>query len=279
MITSDHAIARFHRHLTLAMAVNIAFAAAALFCLLFRGGLGNEIGGTAALLVIGGMWLVLSYRSIRGSRLAAGSPSLIAAGRLDAAEDQIEKALSSFSLFRTAKLLSLHHLAILRHAQHRWDDSARLSRALLAQRLGGLRHLARQSRLVLAEALLQLGDLGGTQQILRELYRQRLPLPEAMSLLGVQLDYEARINAWEAMLAGVAAKIQLAEIMATAPAAQVQALLALAAKKTGRSGLCQWLGRRVELLVDVRELTAARPALWDLWPRETPPAAAALSAD
>ena len=75
---------------------------------------------------------------MKGSRLAANSPSLIAAGQFDLAEYQIEQSLQNFSLFRTSKLLSLHHLAVLRHAQRRWADAAELCSALLRQRLGSL---------------------------------------------------------------------------------------------------------------------------------------------
>ena len=121
----------------------------------------SGFAGTLALFVVAAVWLALSAQSVRGSRLAAGSPSLIAAGRLDAAEQQIEQALHSFSLFRTSKLMSLHHLAMLRHAQRRWEDCAQLCRALLRQRLGSLASLARQSRLMLADALLELGDVHG----------------------------------------------------------------------------------------------------------------------
>jgi hypothetical protein len=47
--------------------------------------------------------------------------------------------------------------------------------------------------------------------------------------------------------------------------ARVQAMLALAAKRTGRTDWANWLRRRVELLVDVRELATQRPLLWELW--------------
>src|SRR5207248_2932051 len=174
-----------------------------------------------------------------------------------------------FSLFRTSKLLSLHHLAVLRHAQRRWHDSAELSRALLRQRLGSLRALSRQSRLILGESLLELGDLRGAHEAISGLYDQRLSLAEALSLLNVQLDYLWRINAWESMLQGVASKVQLAELMNTTTSARVQAFLALAAKKLGREDWETFLRRRVELLVDVDELIKSRPVLHDLY-RATP---------
>jgi hypothetical protein len=266
MMNAQLAIARFRRDLTLGMVLKTLLAIGAVLSLLFRGTLGNHLLDGFLLFGIGAVWLTLSYRSIRGSRLAAASPSLIAAGHFEAAEDQIEQALRSFSLFRTSKLLSLHHLAVLRHAQRRWADAAELSRAVLAQRLGALRGVGRQSRLILADSLLELGDLRGTYGAIASLYDQRLTLAEAMNLLSVQLDYESRVNAWDRMTEGLTTKVQLAELMNTANAATTQALLALAAKRTGRADWSQWLARRAQLLVDVNELAASRPLLAELWP-------------
>ena len=88
--------------------------------------------------------------------------------------------MRSFSLFRTVKLLSLHHLAVLRHAQRRWRDSAMLSQALLRQRLGSLQGVSRSSRLMLADSLLELGDLRGAHEA----------LPLALAELGLIDEYE-----------------------------------------------------------------------------------------
>jgi hypothetical protein len=194
---------------------------------------------------------------------------LIAAGDLEAAEEQIEQALRSFSLFRSAKVLSLHHLALLRHAQRRWKDSALLCRTLLGQRLGAMRSITKPSRLVLADALLELGDVPGAYGVLTELYRERLSLAESMNLLLVQLDYESRIGAWPSMLppGGIYQRLQLAELMPATNAARAQALMALAALRLGRQDWADWLRKRSELLADPAELVKERPILSDLWPQ------------
>jgi hypothetical protein len=269
MMSAQIAIARFRRDLTLGALLNGLLLAGLFLCVLMGGALGNRYADVLLLLVLGVLWITLGYRSIKGSRLAAGSPSLIAAGQFDLAEFQIEQALRTFSLFRTSKLLSLHHLAVLRHAQRRWGDTAELCRALLRQRLGGLKGLTRQSRLILADSLLELGDLHGAYESITALYEQRLTLAEALKLQTVQLDYLWRVNAWEQMLQGVQVKVELAELMNTASSARTQALLALAAKKTGRDDWAMWLRRRVELLVDVGELMRERPVLAELWPGNT----------
>ncbi|HEY8667157.1 MAG TPA: hypothetical protein VIL86_10845, partial [Tepidisphaeraceae bacterium] len=265
MITVDSAINRFRRDLTLGGLLKLLLLAGAMGCLLAGPFLGPARNSTTLLFAIGGLWLFLSYTSMRSSRLAADSPSLIASGQYEAAEQRIERALGTFSIFRTVKLVSLHHLALLRHAQRRWQESALLSRVLLSQRLGTLQGLAKPSRLILADSLLEMGDAQGAHEAIARLYEQRLTLGEALNLTLIQLDYQSRIGAWEQMLSAVMTKVQLAELMPTNSAARAQAFLALAARKSGNIALFDWLRKRVELLVNVQELCSARPILWELW--------------
>jgi hypothetical protein len=272
MLSVDYAITRFRRDLTFGTVLKgvlLAGAAGAMLLDMVAGTHG--VDGTLLLVVIGTIWLLLSYRSIKGSRLAAQSPLLIAAGQYDQAEAQIERSLCSFSLFRTAKVLSLHHLALLRHAQKRWQEAAILCRALLRQRLGALQPINKPSRLILADAMLEMGDNAGAYQAIAGLYNQRLSLGEAMNLLLVQLHYEARLGAWDQMFGGgLVQKVELAELMPVGNAARAQAFLALAAQKKGRQDWAAWLRRRVELLIDVRQLCDERAMLRDLWNQEAP---------
>lgn len=265
MISAESAIRALRRDLTLASLLKSLLIGAGVICLLIGPMFSSGFPLTITIIGIGAIWLILSYRSAKGSTLAADSPSLIAAGQFDEAEHRIEQVLRSFSLFRTVKLMSVHHLAVLRHAQRRWQESALLSRALLHQRLGSLQPLARSSRLMLADSLLELGDLSGAYEALAGLYNQRLTLAEAMSLLVVQLDYESRIEAWTEMMRNVMSKVQLAELMPSEGAAKAQAMLALAAKKIGRMDWFNWLRRRAELLADVNALMIERPILREVW--------------
>ena len=84
----------------------------------------------------------------------------------------------------------------------------------------GLDHLSRPSRLLLADSLLELGDLRGAHEAISGLYDQCLPLAEGLSLLAVQLDYLAGVAAWPVMLEGVMEKVQMAELMPTSAAAR-----------------------------------------------------------
>ena len=260
MLSVDVAIHRVRRDITLAVMLKIVFFLAIVGSLW----IGPPYAKALALTAVAVAWVWLSINSARNSQIAASSPSLIASGQFEEAEKQIDRATRTFSLFRIAKLQSLHQLAMLRHAQRRWQESAALCRALLGQRLG-VRSLSRASRLILAESLLEMNDLRGAYEAIVGLYHDRLPLREAMMLLASQLDYEARIGAWGRMMHAAPTKVQLAEMMPANHAARAQALLALAAMKMGRSDWANWLRGRVELLVDVQSLCAQRPMLWEVW--------------
>lgn len=269
MMTVETAISKTRRALTLGALLRWSLAAVVVLAFFMESKLASYgITSMGLLLAAGAVWFMLSINSVRGSRLAADSTNLIAAGQYEAAEQNIAEVIDSFSIFRTVKLLSLHHLAVLRHAQNRWQESAILCKALLKQRLGTtMSGLDRSSRLILAESLLELGDLQGVYDNLARLYDHRLSLREALNLMVVQTDYLSRISAWPAMLDKVMTKVEMAEMLPTTQAARTQALLALAARKANRPELSDWLKKRVELLMDVQKLCSARPLLWELWGR------------
>ena len=220
MIRADAAIHRVRRDITLGVLVKVLLVASVVVCLAFT--TSKPQIRSAAMIGIVGVWIALSATSARSSRLGSESPMLIAAGQFDEAERQIDQAMRAFSLFGPPKLRALHQLAMLRHAQRHWQEAAALCRALLGQRLGASRGLAKPSRLILAEALIELNDLPGGYAALADLYSQQLSLEEVLNLLSLQLDYESRIGAWQKMFSGIESKVQLAELMPSEPAARVQ---------------------------------------------------------
>lgn len=319
MIRLERVIARFRRDLRLSGALKYLLLGGIVMAVLLQAPLGSaglRSGGSILLLGVGMAWVLLSYYSAKGSRLIAESPALIAAGQFEEAERQIEAALQSFSLFRTVKLRSLHQLALLRHAQGRWNEAAALCKALL-EAVGGERwgggigrrqqvaggsdsyhqmptELLRSTWLIQARALLEVGDVGGAYGALMALYQQRLTLGEALELVDLQLEYVAAVGSrplaagsepqgngevgfsrqapatadrglWQQAMDGVGSKVELAELMPTAKAARVQAILALAARKTGQKEWERYLVRRVELLADVPQLIGHYPVLAELW--------------
>ena len=268
-IRAETAISRFRRDVTVGRLVRGLFAAAlvATFLLPLTP---VKLDPLLVLPVLACVFLVLTVGSVKGSRLITESPSLIAAGQFDEAERRIDQALRGFSLFRHVKVLGLHHLALLRHAQRNWHESAMLCRALLGQNPDNLSGVGKPARLMLADSLLEMGDVRGAADAIADPFCQRLSLAEVMKLLAVQLDYQSRVGAWDDMMNGLTAKVQLAELMPAAAAARSQALLALAAKNVGRGDWSDWLRRRAELLADVQKLATERPVLWELWRRDVP---------
>ncbi|HEY8746982.1 MAG TPA: hypothetical protein VIM11_03335 [Tepidisphaeraceae bacterium] len=261
MIPVDTAIYRVRRDLTLSILLKAGLSLTVLGCML----VGNDNLRIVSLMGAGALWLWLSLTSARGSRAAAESPQLIASGEFEAAERNIENTVRTFSLFRTVKLQSLHHLAILRHAQRRWQESAALAKALLGQRLGPLQPLSKSTRLLLADSLLEMNDLRGTYDAIAGLYREPLSLAESLSLMAVQLDYSARIGAWASMMENLMSKVQLAELLPSGSSARAQGFLALAARRIGRADVADWLAARAALLGDIPKLIAERPMLRELW--------------
>jgi len=263
--TAKSAISRVRRDLTIGLLLKFLLLGVAVSVILFEPMVQGGFGGTFILIGIGVLWFLLSARSARGTQLAVGASPLIAMGQFDAAEQQLDEALRSFSLFRGAKLIGLHHLAVLRHAQRRFTESAALSRALLGQRLGTLERLSKPTRLILAESLLETSDPAGAYDALVGLYRHRLSLAEATTLLSIQTDYSTRIGAWDAIVQGIDAKLQMCELMPSERAARTLGFLALALMKVGRTSEADVVRRRAALLVDPADLITQRPLLSQVW--------------
>src|SRR5665213_3034773 len=265
MISVDVAIHRVRRDITLGMLLKALLVSAVFATLIFSPPPTAKAAAIAGIVIV---WIALSVTSARSSLIARNSPALIASGQFDEAERQIDLAMRAFTLFGPAKLKALHQLAILRHAQRRWPETAALCRALLGHRLGRSASFTKPASLILTEALLELNELPSAYGAIMLLYGEQLGLDEVLSLLSLQLDYEAKIGAWAKIFDAAAAKVQLAELMPSPQAARTQAVLALAALKCGREDWAQWLRGRAELLADVATLTTDRPALAELWSKD-----------
>ncbi len=260
MISADSAISRFHRDRTLAVTLKAVLIGGTVVCLLML--------PIDRAVILGGflvVWLFLSFKSAKGSRLIAEFPALISLGRFDEAERSLDQAMRSFSIFRTVKLLTLHHLAVLRHRQRRWDESVKLNRALLGERLGGLQSIGRPTQLMLADALLQIGDTVGAFDAISRLYHHRLSLAEALQLMVLQLDYEIRVGNWAGVLRSADHKLEMCDLLPPLESARAQSLMALAALRVGRQDWLAFLRGRVELLMDPQELIAREPMLRDVF--------------
>lgn len=267
MIRTDVAISRLRRDLVIATVLRWVLLVGLVVAVLIQWAQ-VPMAGSLMLGVILVIWIVLSYQSAQATQLTAEVPMLIAEGEFERAESQIDVALRAFSIYRATKLRVLHQLTMLRHAQRRHAEAVLLGRALLGERLGALSGLSKSTRLVLADSMLELGDVRGAHLSLASLYIERLTLGEALELTAIQTEYLVRIGAWQDLAAGMRQKLELAELMPSGRSALLHALLALAARKTGKTQWEQHLCRRAELLADVSELVAIRPVLGELWTAE-----------
>lgn len=220
-----------------------------------------EKGG--GFIVVAGMfvvWTIVSSLNARTRRLAFDAGQHIAAGEFDLAEDRLTQSLTSFTLAGSTKQFGLHQLAMLRHAQARWSDAAALARAFLSSRTTAAANDI-PSRLVLAESLLEMGDLDGVERMVRELGSYRLNLRQTLVLTQLRLDVLARRGKFASAFQNPYATLGLVELMPASVSARCHAILALAAKRVGDSTWWHWLANRARLLGDVDALFESRPFL------------------
>jgi hypothetical protein len=211
-------------------------------------------------------WLVMAIASVRSRRLAVESASFIANGDYAQAERLLEDSLRGFSILGSSKVFGLHQLATVRHARGQWQDVAELCEEVLRRGNAGMTDVHKPTRLMLTDALLELGQDGPAGLQLAALSRARLNLQETISLLSLQLDHGLRAGDFESIARDLAQKTSLSELMPARAAGKAQAILALAAKRTMQVDFAATLTRRASLLCDVEELIRHRPALAELWP-------------
>ena len=257
-MTTDAALRRIRRDLTLARAIKILLLAVALvgFVLQF---IVPQVGN---LLLYGplALWVWLFFLSFRHARLLLLAPSRIAAGELDEAEEAIDHSIRAFSLVASTKLMAVHHLAQLRAAQKRPREALLLCQTLLAQRRVP-RSLRNGAALLLGQSAIETSDLPAAYESLNRLAGRQLNLRESIKKLQIELDYGSRVDAWGTMLDQWPAKLTVIELLPALEAARAQALLAVAADALRQPQLRDWLLARVALLADAAVLIRQRPLL------------------
>lgn len=232
-------------------AFGVAIVVACLF-VLFSGGGG---GSTSAVLIIAivAAWILVSATSARISRDLPRISALIESDPGEA-ETLIGEGLRRRALLRWVRLLLYHRLAMLRHRQQRYAESAAISAAVLAYPLGPAKQAEAHLLLMLAESCLRLGDVHGAYAALVRLHGMKLSLTEALQRLALQTQYEVTIGADQSSLWRVHDKVRLSELMPAAQTGAVNAMLALAAQRSGDGPTAQWLTERAQLLCSPEQL-------------------------
>lgn len=209
-------------------------------------GFGDWLGFLA--IIAAGLWIAMGTRSARLLQSARQAAMLLAAGRLDDARRLAAACATSLSLNRQVAARSLWALAGVYSTRNDSRRVAHLTSYLLGRpRLSaGAQNAA--IRLLLAEALTNMGELRSATAAVMPLYRHRLDLGESLRLLLLQLRIEGRTGQFRAMCDNLQQKVQTAELLPMPQVLHAHALLWLAAQ---RCGLVQWeafLRRRTQLL-------------------------------
>ncbi|MCC7147188.1 MAG: hypothetical protein IT443_12145 [Phycisphaeraceae bacterium] len=200
-----------------------------------------------------GVWMLMN---LHGTRVAAELPMINAAleNNLPGAEARITVGMRRWPLPRTVRLLLGHRLAVVRLRQGRHFEAAALCQVMLAEPMGPAEHLRPELLLIFAEARLDSGDPMGTYSALVELSHRRLNLVQLLQKVAMETRYLVGLGLDAAVLERVQQRLELASLMPVFQGGVVHALLAVAARRQGRTELADWLKERAELICGPREL-------------------------
>ncbi|MBI1368461.1 MAG: hypothetical protein GC162_07375 [Planctomycetes bacterium] len=195
-------------------------------------------------------WFIASMYSARTNQFVQRAAELTNAhAPIEQIEHAIAAALPRFTMFRTVRLLIYHQLAALRHRQRRHDESAAIITALLSESAQTPTFSMRtQLLLMLAEDRLAMNDAWGAHAALAGLHQQPITLTESVQVLALQLRYEVGCGFDQLALSQLARRLSLIELMPAPVAAQCHRLLAVAARRTGRIALADYLTERADLM-------------------------------
>lgn len=196
-----------------------------------------------------GTWMLVNGVSARTS---SELPRLSAMIEDDPAEAEaaLARQLRRRPLLRWVRLLLYHRLALLRHRQQRYGETAAICQQLLSHRLGPAEGTRRHLLLLLAESQLERRDLAGAYPALSALHQATLPVMEAMQRLTLQTRYELAAGYPRHALWQWRAKVRLAELMPADHDGAVHAMLATAADRCAQGEPSRWLWDRAALLCD-----------------------------
>jgi hypothetical protein len=202
---------------------------------------------TAMVFIIAGLWIGIGALSARSWHELRQLPQLI---EIDPqlAEHRLAECLARRFLQRPVRLLLHHRLAMLRHRQERYAETAAICRELLGYRISAAGRVHTHLLLMLAESSLTENDMAGTYTALTQLHRVKLTLTEKAQRMALQTRYEIEMGHHQLVIAGLKDKIQLAELMPASQCGAIHAMFAVAAQRAQHPALSQWLNERALLL-------------------------------
>ncbi len=221
------------------------------------GGTGNFIVNLLTLLA-GGLWVGTSFISTQVAQ-SLGKINDMLDHNPASAEAVIAAGLARKPLTRSVRLALYHRVAVLRHRQQRFAESAAICRSLLTLDAGRSLESRPHLLLMLVEADLHIGNVAGAYHALHELHQIKLKLSERLQLLALQTRYELTIGHDVAALSNLQQKVAMAEMMPAAQCGMLHAMLSSAAARLGQHDRSTWLGKRAQLLCTPEQL-----GTWDV---------------
>ena len=165
-----------------------------------------------------------------------------------AAERRLAQLMRRPGLLGWVRLMLYHRLAVLRHRQHAFDESAAICAAVLTRRLGPARGARPHLLLMLVEASLERGDHTSAYAALSELGQRKLSLAETVQRLALLTRYCLAIGQPEHALVDLPRRVELAELLPPSPCGAMHAMLGRAAELAGHDAWARWLWARAGLL-------------------------------
>ncbi|MEL7087137.1 MAG: hypothetical protein AAGL98_01645, partial [Planctomycetota bacterium] len=206
----------------------------------------------AVVLVIG--WVMLN-RAGAGVMRALPQVTAVAEQHPAAGEAALADMLGKRFLPRWVRLMLYHRLALLRHRQQRYGESAAVAQCLLtASRPGPTGRHRANLLLLLVEARLELRDAVGAWMALHALAQTPVSLNEALQRMALRARHEVMAGQDAAALHRAEEKIRLAELMPGPQCGAFHALLATAAHRVGRADDHRRWWARVELLCSPEQI-------------------------
>jgi hypothetical protein len=251
---------RFRSELTIDRAIRLLALAAVILALTLDSFWNTLIPHLSTIIMVGVAigWIALSMVS---GRVFHQLPLITGWVERDpgAAESAIALALPRRPLQRSVRLLLYHRLAMLRHRQQRFAESAAICQALAGEKLEPAVNIRVNVLLMLLEAQLECGNLAGAYAALAQLHQLPLGLVEGLQRLALQVRYEVACGYDAQALQGLDQKIAMIEMLPGPPCGALHGLLAIAATRLRHARLAEWLWRRAtlictpEALADVRQ--------------------------
>lgn len=193
-------------------------------------------------------WVAMTFASARVTRELPRITALVLTNSEDA-ELAIQRALGPLPMMRWVRLQVYHRLAVLRHRQGRFDDTAAICENLMAYPLGPGKGVATHVLLMLAESRLTLGQTPAAYPALLRLHQRELGLAESLQYAALQTRYEFMMGRADQAASDWASKAQWAELLPMPAAGIATQTLAQACAQAGLNEPARWLKTRAELML------------------------------